>query len=233
VSAQNGGFDVQCLCGGGRYPAGLTTATPGLGTDPVGLFLAQSAALEASAVRAFRQLARELAMHDAPAPLVRRARRAARQEGVHARLLREAASARGCTVPRMRYNRAPAAPRSVFELATENAIEGCGRETLGTALLALQSKRSTDPTLRCIFARIAADELEHAELAWDLQAWLVSKLDPGARAQVREARSAFLATCTQHVRLPQAAIAALGWPSSRQWAALVAAVESGCEKLAA
>ena len=99
LAVQSGGFSVECFCGGGRFPAGLRPlGSPG-GRDALGAFLAQSAALEAASVRAFEQLARELAANGAPASLVARARRSARQEVEHARLLRRAATARGCTVP--------------------------------------------------------------------------------------------------------------------------------------
>jgi len=233
VSAGDGGsFEITCLCGGGRFPAGLAVSEPAKGDDPVGIFLARSAALEAAAVVAFKRLAGELVAHGAPPRLVAQARRAARQEGVHARLLRKAASSRGASEYRMRMDRQPAG-RSLLELARENAVEGCGREMLGAALLGLQSERANDETLRPIFRRIAADELEHAALAWDVQDWLESRLGADERALVESEHRDFLARCgddDERVALPVAS--AVGWPSPAEWRVLAASVRRVSASLA-
>jgi hypothetical protein len=202
--------------------------------DPVGVFLARSAALERAAISAFKQLAREMEHHGAPAELVTRLRRAARQEVTHARLLRDAAAQRGCTVPRMHASKAPVAPRPLLDLALENAVEGCGREMLGAALLQLQSEIARDLGLRPIFARIARDETEHAALAWDLQAWLESRLSAPELNHVRAEREAFLERCNDRgAHMAPAVEAMLGWPSVSAWQTLVASVRSGCAALAA
>ena len=228
------GYAFTCLCGGGRFPAGLETKAPGKGASASGSYLALAAALESASVRSFAQLARELTAHGAPASLIARARAAARQETTHARLLRQAAAARGCTVPRLRSRKAPREARSLEELARENAVEGCGRETLGAALLKFQGLRARDPALRPIFSRIAEDEAEHAELAWDLQEWLESRLDAAARGRVRKEREAFLAMCESEGPPRDARIAGpLGLPSPLQWRALVATVRAGVEEIAA
>jgi hypothetical protein len=234
VSAEDGGlYSVECLCGGGRFPAGLTLARESDRAESVGTVLAQNAALEAAAVRAFAQLARELEAHGAPASLVARARRAARQEATHARLLRKEARLRGCKPPRARAPR-PAAIRSLRELAIENAVEGCCREAIGAALLELQSLTAPGVRLRAVFARIASDEVEHAELAWDLHAWLESRIDAAARAEVRDARDAFLAKCETHApQLAGEVARGLGMPGAAQWRALVESVHQGIGELAA
>jgi hypothetical protein len=226
-------YDIQCLCGGGRFPAGLELAGGGTGSDAVGLLLAQNAALEAAAVRAFARLARELAAHHAPASFVARARRAARQEATHAWLLRSAAAARGCSVPRTRAERWNGT-RTLRELAKENAVEGCGREAIGAAQLELQSLLATDAALRPVLATIAADEREHAELAWELRQWFESQLDAAGCAEVRATYEAFLADCADHVPEAGAKVAkSLGLPSPAQWKVLVAAVRAGMGELMA
>ncbi|HEY8041554.1 MAG TPA: ferritin-like domain-containing protein [Polyangiaceae bacterium] len=234
--ADAGDVSIECLCGGGRFPAGLMLVARrgrrggGAQGDALGSVLARNAALETAAVRAFEQLARELADHGAPRELVARTRRAARDEVTHARLLRRAAAARGCTVPRTRARPTPATTRSLRDIAVENAVEGCGREALGAALLELQSRRCPDPELSSILARIAADEMVHAELAWDLHAWLLSRLDARARAEVVAAHEAFLDLCEQHAppELSDAHVASgLGMPSRPQWNVLVSAVRWG------
>jgi len=228
----SGAVSIECLCGGGRFPEGLEVVARGSdrGGDALGLVLARNAALESAAVRSFEQLARELAWHGAPDALVARTRRAARQEVTHARLMRRAAAVRGCKVPRTRARPAPAAARTLFEIARENAVEGCGREALGAALLHLQSRRCPDPALTSVLARIAADETGHAELSWQLHAWLLSRLDPRERAEVLAAHEAFLDRCEESAppELADAEVAAsLGMPTRRQWRVLVSAVRWG------
>jgi len=46
--------------------------------------------------------------------------------------------------------------------------------------------------LRRIFARIAADEARHGELAWDLHTWLLGQLNEEAAAEVTALRAAAL-----------------------------------------
>jgi hypothetical protein len=227
-------YRVQCYCPvGGRFPPGLELVWQATGGDDLGLALAESAALEAASIRAFVHLARELAAHGAPAALVVRARRAARQEAGHARLFRRAAAKRGCRVPPTRsvpYTRI----RSLRDLALENAVEGCGRESLGAALLLLQSMRTDHPALRSLFTRIASEECEHAELAWDIQAWLHPRLDAETRVEAQAAYDTFLARCDAQPPRADAVVArALGWPSASQWAVLVRATRSGLRGLAA
>jgi hypothetical protein len=225
-----GNVSVTCLCGGGRFPAGLALVQEA-GGDPLGRVLARNAALEAAAVRAFEQLARELESHGAPTELVARARRAARQEVTHARLLRRAAEVRGCAVPVAQEARAPEGHvRSLLAIARENAVEGCGREALGAALLELQSRTCSDRDLRRVLARIARDEMGHAQLSWDLHCWLLSRLDDAGRAEVRAAHEAFLAACVDQPPPEHAdrrVARALGVPSRPRWTALVAAVRDG------
>jgi len=230
VSGEDGGdYSITCLCGGGRFPVGLALVAPTGGSgDAVGEFLARSAALEASAVRAFEQLAREVAAHGAPADLVKRLRRAARQEVRHARLLGRAAVARGARVPRIRARRAPVHARSLFALALENAVEGCGREAIGAALLHVQTMRSEDAHLRAILAELADDECAHAELSFDLAAWFASRLDAADVARLAAARRAFFASCKEAPPGGEAAVVrALGLPGREGWRRLVGAVEEG------
>jgi hypothetical protein len=224
-------YGVSCTCFTGRVPAGLELGGTAGGTDPVGVVLARNAALEAAAVIAFDQLAVELEVHGAPATLVQRARRAARQETRHARMLGRAAAARGCEPPAVRIP-PPAPPRTLRAIAEENAVEGCGREAIGAAVLELQSLRAADPALRRMFARIADDEAEHAELAFDVQAWLEPQLDAPGRAAVRAAREHFFALCERAPREDSGG-AALGVPSGAEWAALVTSMRDGLHAIAA
>jgi len=62
------------------------------------------------------------------------------------------------------------ARRTLFEVALENAVEGCVRETYGAAVGAWQARRAPDDRVRRAFAPVVADEARHADLAWDVHA---------------------------------------------------------------
>src|SRR5262249_43116456 len=84
----------------------------------------------------------------------------------------------------------PRALRPLGEVALENAIEGCVRETWGALLAAWQAETAEDPGVRATMAAIAPDETRHAELAWAIDAWAASQLSPTAYQRIEEARRA-------------------------------------------
>ena len=61
---------------------------------------------------------------------------------------------------------------SLFDLAVENMREGCVQETYGALLASYQALCTRDPEVRETMRSVAADETAHAELSWDLAAWL-------------------------------------------------------------
>lgn len=159
----------------------------------VGAYLAEGARLEAAAVFAFELMARELTAHGAPAALVERCWAAAADEQRHTRLTCEAAR---------RYGFEPILPEphvrplpSLWQLALENTVEGCVRETWGALSAALQARTARDPQLAELYAAIAPDELAHAELSWDIQAWLSAQTGaaPTLHALAELARAELLA----------------------------------------
>ncbi|MBL8685123.1 MAG: ferritin-like domain-containing protein [Myxococcales bacterium] len=144
-------------------------------------------ALEAVSASAFEHLALELSTLGAPTTLVSRARDAAEDERRHATLAAELLHARGLIADQPPI--APVASRPLVELALENAVEGCVRETWG-ALFALWRRRiEPDIALRDFYAAIGEDELRHASWSWDLDAWLDARLTHDERERVREARA--------------------------------------------
>jgi hypothetical protein len=176
---------VECIvpgCVGGRAPADYTVRSGATVED----HLAAVAELEAASVIAFEQLAAELTAHGAPSSFVTRARSFADDERRHARTMRALARRSGANPRRVSVKRAPI--RSLVAVACENAVEGCVRETWGALLGALQTQRAADPRLRAAMARIAPDELRHAELAWEVDAWARRRLGKRARGAVIEAR---------------------------------------------
>jgi hypothetical protein len=142
--------------------------------------------LEAASVPAFERLVQELKAHGAPAELSNAAQRAARDEVRHARAVKALAEGAGARVPEVRV--APLYARSLEAMATDNAVEGCVRETFGAAVAAVQAKRARNGRVRAAMKRIARDESRHAQLSWAVADWIHAKLDAGARQRVREAR---------------------------------------------
>jgi len=170
----------------GRQPAGLAPRAPCRDGSELGRYLAGTAALEAAAVGAFRQLEAELARHGAPRRLRRQAARAAEDEVRHARAMGALARREGARVEGPA--RPPAELRPLEVMATENAVEGCVRETMGALIATAQATASRDPRVREAMRRIARDEQRHAALAWRVAAWADTKLDAGARGRVAAAR---------------------------------------------
>ncbi len=176
---------------GGRAPQGLLPSSDCAGED-VGSFFARMAHLERAAVPAFDELANELRLHGAPGRLVRGARRSARQEVRHARLIGGLAHAYGASVPSV--ERTETAPRSLVEMARDNAFEGCVREAFGALLAAHQSAHAADPTVRATFGEIARDEARHALLSFELLAWSRDRASRSQRRAIDHGRAEGLAS---------------------------------------
>jgi hypothetical protein len=188
---------IDCLGGGGRRPDGLRQ--PVLRAPfGAGRYFARMAHDEAASVHAFERMHEELVRLGAPAHLTAAAARSAHDETRHARLMTHQARLRGAVVPRARVRRRPS--RSLERIARENATEGCIRETYGALLMHWQATHASDPSLRRVFARIAADETRHAALSWEVAHWAEQRLDERARARVSSARRRALRALGESVR---------------------------------
>jgi hypothetical protein len=183
--------------------------------------------MEAGSIEAFRSMRDELVAHGAPKRLVRAAERAIRDEMRHVR--QTAALAR-------RFGEEPIAPlpvppraiRPLVEMAVENAVEGCVRETYSALECAWQAEMSTDPVVRATMKRIARDEMRHLALAWAVHSWAKGRLSPDARARVLDAQRDAIATLRGELRAdPHVALVRdAGLPLSYQSQALVLTIES-------
>jgi hypothetical protein len=173
----------------GRRPAGLAparaTRTKGR-TRELGNYFARAAHLEAASVAAFVSLRRELVAFGAPRSLARMAARSARDEVRHARAVGRLARRFGGEPARARMARPRR--RSLEEMACENAVEGCVRETFGAMVATWQATHAKDAEIRAAMRPIAEDETRHAALAWAIARWAAAQLDDAARARVRAAR---------------------------------------------
>jgi hypothetical protein len=119
---------------------------------------------------------------------------------------------------------APQRLRSALEIAQENAVEGCVRETFGALVAWQQSACAKDPLIARTMRGIAADETRHAELAWEVAAWIEPKLSARDRLTVQRARRRALEQLQKEIAedsLPASAREQIGWPSNAQQQALL------------
>lgn len=157
-------------------------------------YYVRAAREEAAAVVAFERLARELASFGAPAELTARARRAADDERRHAALFageaRALATRLGVPLDPAPLEPCAAHPRALEAVLTENAVEGCANETYAAVMATHQALHTPLTHLRAALAALAADERDHAALAFDVHAWGRAVLDPATAARVDAARVA-------------------------------------------
>lgn len=170
----------------GRRPEGFAMPPPPDGATSLQAWFAASAALECAAIAAFERLAAELEHHGAPASLIARASESADDERRHTRMMCALARRHGVEV-------APLEPpvgatRALDAIAAENAVEGCVRETYAALLAWWQAGHASDPEVARVYRAIADDESRHAQLAWDVAAWIEVRLDAPSRARVSRER---------------------------------------------
>jgi hypothetical protein len=205
-----------------RRTAGLQLGAAEAMQGPAAAFLALSAQLEAASVPAFNRLARELSRLGSP-QLAAAAKRSACDEAYHSVLMQRLAA---------RYGGRPSRPhvvterrsRTAYEIAHENAVEGCVRETFGSLIAWQQSVLAADPMVAHTMRRIAVDEAQHAELSWQVARWIEPQLTATERVQIARARAQAVTQLQRELAtdfLPDAAKAQLGWPSGTQRHALL------------
>jgi hypothetical protein len=220
-------FDCTgCAGGGGRRPAGFGRRRGAPACTAAGAWLASVAELEGASVHAFVALAEELALHGAPARLKDAAAASAQDEVRHARVMARLARARGGAPRAPRAHRLPR--RSLGALARQNAVEGCVRETWGALLAAWQAAHARDSEVRAAMETIARDELRHAALAWEIEAWAAPRLSAGQRAVLARAKRRAAARLVAEVaaEVDGSERLALGLPGAQDAAKLARALAS-------
>ncbi len=151
----------------------------------------REARFEHASIASFARLALELLAVAAPGELVRDAQRAMGDEIRHAELCFALAGA---------YAGAPVGPGplpcagalarvTLAEVAAAAVREGCVGETVAALAAADARDAAEDPAVRDALTLLAADEAEHAAMAWRLVAWAFRDGD----AEVREAIAAAFA----------------------------------------
>jgi hypothetical protein len=224
----NGPPNCYVLNGGRRpgYFAALGFGSPAAGHE-LGTHFARAALMEGGSVEAFRRMRDELVAHGAPRRLVQAASRAMRDEMRHVR--QTSALAR-------RFGEKPLAPpppppravRPLEELATENAVEGCVRETYSALECLWQGETAADPVVRATMKRVARDEMRHLALAWSVHEWAKGKLSAVARDRLRAAqRDAVVALLGEVSHDPHRSLMKEGGlPTGRQSQVLISAIEA-------
>lgn len=153
----------------------------------------RDAQLECASVPAFLQLARELALHGAPAALVERALDAACDEARHAQMCADLASRHlqqriVPTLPEVAPRRAPIGRDGLILLAAESWLDGCVAEGMAASRAASAAKVASDSDAQLVQRRIAADEHRHAELGWAILQWTLARGGDDVRDAVRALR---------------------------------------------
>lgn len=209
----------------GRRPAGLC-AQPVGEQAPVQRWLAEAARLEAASVLAFEQLAEELRLLGAPEALIRGAREAADDERRHAAQIGALARSEGAEPGEVQV--APSSARGLYELALDNAVEGCVRETFGALAGLWQADAARDPAVAGVMRAVARDEVAHAALSWQIAGWAEALLSGEQRSAVRAAQRAAVEALRSEVaaELPARLREAHGVPCGAAGVALVAALDA-------
>lgn len=188
-------------CAIGRRPCGLRAAYARMSADPLARHFVAAAHLEAASVPAFLRLRDELALHGAPLALQLRAQLSAADEVRHARAVSQLARRFGGAPVRPRVAAMPL--RALAEVARDNAVEGCIRETYGALVAHRQALKAKDPHIKQELEAIAADETRHAVLSWDIHEWAMQRLPRRERDEItkaqRAARAQLTAECSEAV----------------------------------
>jgi hypothetical protein len=184
----------------GRKPDGLRSSAVLNGRSKLADFLARCAHLEAASIFSFERMRRELAAHQAPAALVARAREARDDEARHARVMGGLARLHGSELNAIDVTSMHV--RSLEEIALENAVEGCVRETYGALVGAHQALKAQDLGLRRALGPIAADEARHASLSHAVHAWLEPQLGDASRERVRAAMTRAVVVLREELSAP-------------------------------
>jgi hypothetical protein len=212
--------EASSNCVVGRRPPRLRPSLDHCARTALGAYFSEMAMLEAASVHAFVRIQAELALHGAPAALVRAARRAAHDEVSHARVTGRLARKYGARAARPRI--APTPLRSLADVVIDNEVEGCVRETFGALLATYQAARARNPDVARALRQIAADECAHATLAWDIARWSMARISRTDRARVREARKQAVATLSREIESqPQATLVKVAGVPSRSAARIL------------
>jgi hypothetical protein len=146
----------------------------------------QATQAEIGSVGAFLLLREELQRLDAPQHFIQQCLEAARDEVQHARLMNNVCRSVGIQPSIPQISDIP--NRSIFDIALENALEGCIHESYAAMQALHQSQHASTPEFRRLFFIIAQDELRHADLSLRIHQWLMTQLSQSQQQTIKEAQ---------------------------------------------
>lgn len=142
---------------------------------------AEAALAEHASVASFATFALQLLSVGAPPELVARATAAMADEIGHARAAFGVASALGGQTlgpGSLPVAGALAHEPSLRQVVLDTLRDGCLNESVAATEAAVAAARCADPGIRAVLERVAAEEAEHAALAWAFLRWALEQ-DPG------------------------------------------------------
>ena len=171
--------------------------------------------LEHASVASFAQFTLDLMSFGAPASLVRESLAAGLSEVRHAELCFELAH----EIDGQHAAPGPLATPSSRAVASRQELtarlfqDACVEETLGALELSERQRSTSEPRIAKVLARLVADELKHAALAWRALAWLCQ--DSACRSVVQsELALAELRMAEERSEFDRPELAAFGEPSA-------------------
>jgi hypothetical protein len=144
--------------------------------------------MEHASIAAFARFTLQLMSLRAPADLIERSNAAQRDETLHAKLAFGIASAyTGRDIgPGPLDIRGALEAGSLQEIVVNVIREGCIGETVAAVEAAEALEHAVDPAVRDALARVAHDELTHADLAWRFVRWALDQGGEALRDVVRK-----------------------------------------------
>lgn len=183
-----------------RRPPGLAAEKPSGARNALGDYLAREARMLRASAEAFCSLSDALFAAGAPCALTGRAACAANDRARHAELVTRLASRNGGRPGQLRV--AKAKPQTLLEIAVDNEVEGCVRDTYAALLASWQAEHARSRRIANVMGAIAKDGMRHAALAWALSDWVTPKLSRRDRARVQRAREEAVLRLERAVREP-------------------------------
>jgi hypothetical protein len=152
---------------------------------------------------------------------------AAAEEVAHARSMARLAAIHGGRTQHIGYQSSRRVRRLV-DVARENAVEGCVNETFAALMAVHQAGAAAHEPLRNALQSIAREEVRHAQLAWEIHAWALSKLTASERRRVCGAlagAAARLIASSADAAQDEATRRALGLPDAQRKRSLASALD--------
>ncbi len=205
----------------GRMPVGMKPITISSTHSLLGNYFANMAMMEKAAITAFQYLVRELEAYEAPQELIELARKAIAEEARHTKMASNLSKGYNTEIPEFIVNEFQL--RSLFEIALENAVEGCVNESFAATCGLWQHAHAEHDVFREVIGHITEEEIGHGALSWSIHEWIMPQLTEAQQAHVLQAQAKAFDTLEENFKLeehPEVRIA-LGLPNQTEASALI------------